>query len=87
MSEPISKTVSSYEEHHFGTLFKRDWPLCICTDDKGVFNTSLSNEYYQLAKAFKLTKQQLCQLSKGSIDLIFDDDVKEKLRDDFNKFY
>ena len=84
-SNVLSKTVSSYEAHHFGRLFKREWPLCICTDDKGVFNTSLSNEYYQLTKAFNLTKQQLCQITKDSIELIFDDDTKEKLREIFDK--
>ena len=85
-SNVLSKTVPSYEAHHFGSLFKREWPLCICTDDKGVFNTSLSNEYYQLTKAFSLTKEQLFKISKGSIELIFDGDAKKILRRSFDKF-
>ena len=33
-SNVISRTVPSYEKHHFGELYTRNWPLAICTDDK-----------------------------------------------------
>ena len=33
-SNVINRTVSSYENHHFGKLYTRNWPLAICTDDK-----------------------------------------------------
>ena len=78
-SNLISKTVASYEKHHFGELYQRKWPLCICTDDKGVFNTTLSNEYYQLAVAFNLSRDELKELSKNVIEFVFDASVKERL--------
>ena len=78
-SNVISKTVASYATHHFGQLYQRKWPLCICTDDKGVFNTTLSNEYYQLAVAFNLTRDELEELSRGVINFVFDESAKEQL--------
>ena len=50
------------------------------TDDKGVFSTTLSQEYAIVAETFKLTRNQMWQLSHGSIDQIFEEDsVKQKL--------
>lgn len=57
------------------------------TDDKGVFNTSLSEEYQIAAKTFDLSTDQVWQLSYHSIDHIFaDDSIKETLRTKFFKF-
>ena len=78
--------MESYETHHFGELFKRNHPLCICTDDKGIFSTTLTEEYIHLTKAFKLTKTELYKISYSAIDIIFDESVKEELRTKFKVF-
>jgi len=85
-SNVINRTVESYETHHFGELFKRNHPLCICTDDKGIFSTTLTEEYLHLVKAFNLTKTDLFKISYAAIDLIFDESVKECLELKFNTF-
>mmetsp|Transcript_348 Transcript_348/g.407 ORF Transcript_348/g.407 Transcript_348/m.407 type:complete len:363 (+) Transcript_348:88-1176(+) len=36
-----------------------DYPICVCTDDSGVFNTSLTEEIYKIASAFNLSWQQI----------------------------
>ena len=82
----INRTVESYETHHFGELFKRNHPLCICTDDKGIFSTTLTDEYLHLAQAFNLTKTDLFKISYAAIDLIFDESVKQSLQLKFNAF-
>ena len=51
------------------------------TDDKGVFCTTLSQEYYLAAKTFSLDPEQLFSMSQRAIDYIFaGEDVKQKLR-------
>lgn len=51
------------------------------TDDKGVFSTTLSEEYCLAASNFGLTKQDLWQLSLDAINHIFEDDeIKTQLR-------
>ena len=56
------------------------------TDDKGVFATSLSEEYHLVATTFGLTKEQLWELSYKSIDYIASgESVKDCLRALWNK--
>ena len=55
--------------------------IYVQTDDKGVFSTSLSEEYYLAACSFGLTKRELCDLSSEAIDHIFEGEaIKNKLR-------
>lgn len=52
------------------------------TDDKGVFSTSLSEEYQLAASTFDLQPSDLRRLSLSSIDSAFcDEQSKEKLRE------
>ncbi|CAG5091563.1 Oidioi.mRNA.OKI2018_I69.PAR.g13135.t1.cds [Oikopleura dioica] len=67
-SNIINRTRDSYETHHFGDLFKLNHPLCICTDDKGLFGASLSDEYRNIERAFKLGKKTLFDISKKAIE-------------------
>ncbi|XP_078541059.1 N6-Methyl-AMP deaminase [Lissotriton helveticus] len=76
------KTVPSYDKHHFGYWYKMGHPLVLCTDDKGVFATDLSQEYQLAASTFELNPAQIWDLSYKSIDYVFaSDDVKSNLRE------
>ena len=56
------------------------------TDDKGVFSTSLSEEYSIAADTFSLSRQQMWDLSYKSIEYIFaDDSVKKSLQRKWTK--
>lgn len=55
------------------------------TDDKGVFSTTLSEEYKVAADTFSLSKNALGQLSMDSIQHIFDDDCKALLGRHFHR--
>jgi len=60
----------------------------IQTDDKGVFSCSLSEEFALIAEAFKLSEQQLYDLSYDAIDYIFaGDDIKNKLQNEWKVFH
>jgi len=61
------------------------WHFVMQTDDKGVFATSLSQEYAVAAETFNLTRENLWDLSYDSINYIFaDDTVKDQLRAAWN---
>jgi adenosine deaminase len=61
------------------TLIRYTIPLQ--SDDKGVFSTTLSEEYYLAAQTFHLDKQELWELSLAAVDHIFEDDTtKEDIR-------
>lgn len=71
----------SLELHHFADLYNAKHPLSVCTDDSGLFSTSLSNEYYLVASTFGLSKSELFRLALGAVEFVFaDDEVKKSLR-------
>ncbi len=45
--------------------------MILCTDDSGVFHTTLSKEYAIAAQAFKLSQIDLWQLSRQAIEHTF----------------
>ncbi len=46
-------------------------PVVLCTDDQGVFQTSLSKEYAIAAQAFQLTEDDLWTLVLRSVEYTF----------------
>lgn len=80
-----SRTVPSYDQHHFGFWYSIAHPSVICTDDKGVFATHLSQEYQLAAENFNLTPSQVWDLSYESIDYIFaSDSTRSELKRKWN---
>lgn len=64
-------------------VYHTKFSLCFVaqTDDKGVFATTLSEEYALAAQTFHLSPDQIWSLSFTALDYIFaDGDVKERLR-------
>uniref|UniRef100_A0A8C0BGX2 Adenosine deaminase like n=1 Tax=Buteo japonicus TaxID=224669 RepID=A0A8C0BGX2_9AVES len=81
-----TQTVPSCDKHHFGYWYNMGHPTVLCTDDKGVFATDLSQEYELVAKTFNLTRSQMWDLSYESINYIFASSVvKSKLREQWCK--
>ncbi|KAI5129379.1 adenosine deaminase-like protein isoform X1 [Manis pentadactyla] len=80
-----SQTVPSYDQHHFRFWHSIAHPSVICTDDKGVFATDLSQEYRLVAQTFNLTQSQVWDLSYESINYIFaSESIKSELRRKWN---
>ncbi|KAL4425320.1 hypothetical protein ABPG75_009336 [Micractinium tetrahymenae] len=69
-SNVITRSVPSYRDHHFSSFFP-DHPVVLCTDDSGVFATSLSREYAIAAAAFNLSEEQLRKLALAAAGYTF----------------
>ncbi|MCL7051617.1 hypothetical protein MKW94_012803 [Papaver nudicaule] len=75
----------SLEYHHFIDLYKSKHPMVLCTDDTGVFSTTLSREYSLAASAFGLGRKEMFELTRSAIEFVFaDDGVKISLREIFD---
>ncbi|XP_051124730.1 N6-mAMP deaminase [Andrographis paniculata] len=76
-----TESVASVEVHHFADLYETNHPLILCTDDSGVFSTTLSAEYLLASSAFGLGRMEMFELSRKGIDYIFASDrVKRELK-------
>lgn len=68
-----TESVPGYAEHHFHKVYLlQQIPTILCTDDSGVFSTTLSREYALAAAAFELDEASLFTLAEGAIEHIFD---------------
>jgi len=75
------KVISHYDVHPFVDYYKQKYPLALCTDDKGIFLTTLTKEYTIARDTLSLSHKDLFDLSYSAIDYIFqDNNVKETLR-------
>ncbi|XP_058837503.1 adenosine deaminase-like protein [Topomyia yanbarensis] len=80
-------TVSSYKEHHFKKLWDGGFAVCICTDDFGVFDTTLSQELSICCETYGLNLQDIIQLQENTIHYTFaSEEEKQKLMEIFNNF-
>ncbi|KAI8147604.1 hypothetical protein BJV82DRAFT_508333 [Fennellomyces sp. T-0311] len=80
-SNVLSKTVGTFADHHVKDLLVENHPFVLCTDDKGVFFSDLSNEYAICSQTFNMTRDQLYEASYKSIDAIFaDQQTKDQLK-------
>ncbi|KAI4744530.1 Metallo-dependent hydrolase [Aureobasidium sp. EXF-12298] len=67
-----------FEAHHFGEWWKAGSAIALSTDDVGIFESGLSNEYLLAARHFGLDKKQLVELSRGAVDVIFGGEAEKK---------
>lgn len=80
------QTVPSYSKHHFQYWYQLGHPCVICTDDKGVFCTELSQEYQLAASTFGLTREAVWRHSEQAIDCTFaPEPIKQQLKQTWKK--
>ena len=80
-SNVMTRSNESYAAHHFGELRARGHPVCLCTDDTWVFNTTLSREYAIACETFDMTIDDIRDMSIRAMDFAFcDDETKENVR-------
>ncbi|XP_045763621.1 adenosine deaminase-like protein [Maniola jurtina] len=81
-----TKSTPDYNCHHFKELYNANVPIVICTDDKGVFATSLSQEYQICAETFGIDQSKLARLSLSACNYIFADEKRKMLMDKLLNF-
>ena len=68
-------------QHHVKELHEANLPFSICTDDKGIFMKTSSEEHEIIMELLKLDKARMFNLSLRAVDDIFADvTTKNKLR-------
>ncbi|XP_054746126.1 adenosine deaminase-like protein [Anastrepha obliqua] len=71
-------TVKNYDDHHFKHIFRsKKTSVVLCTDDCGVFDTTLSSEFELAKRNFNLNNDDLMQLTLNAAEHAF---VKDSIR-------
>ncbi|RZC41919.1 adenosine deaminase-like protein, partial [Asbolus verrucosus] len=76
-SNVLCGTRKSYKKHHLQEWINSSLPFTLCTDDKGIFCTSLSRELLLAATHLNLNSRDLWQISFNSIDYTFASDEEK----------
>jgi len=78
--------VKDYSEHPFGEYLRLGVPVALSTDDRGMWDSNMTDEYYVAVREFNLSWEEMTQLGRNSLRFSFlDDTTKQKLLDDYEK--
>lgn len=83
-SNIVTQSISSIDVHHFADLYRTQHPIALCTDDAGVFSTSLSQEYSLASSSFGIDKVDIFDLAYKAISLAF---AHHKVKDEVRKIF
>ena len=81
-------TVPSYDDHHFKHISKNGVRAVLCTDDSGVFDTTLSEEFKLAVKHFQLKREDIYKLSLNAVEAAFaSKKEKDILKETIDKYF
>jgi len=73
-------------KHPFPEYLRTGVPVCLNTDDRGMFDSNLTDEYYTAVTTFNLSWDEIVQLGRNSLAFSFvQPDVKTKLLADYEQ--
>jgi len=73
-------------KHPFPEYLRTGIPVCLNTDDRGMWDSNLTDEYYTAVTTFNLSWDELVQLGRNSLTHAFvQPDVKAKLLADYER--
>jgi adenosine deaminase CECR1 len=71
-------------KHPFPEYLRTGVPVCLNTDDRGMWDSNLTDEYFTAVKTFNLSWSEIMELGRNSLSHSFvQPDVKTKLLADY----
>lgn len=64
-------TDGGFRQHHFGEWRHSGCPIALGTDDVGIFESTLSNEYFIAASEFSMERNEIIGLARKAVDGAF----------------
>ena len=86
ISNLLLEYVSDYSQHPFPEYLRTGIPVALSTDDRGMWDSTLTDEFFVAVREFDLSWSEIRELSNNSIAYSFvEDDVKDQLLNKLNK--
>ncbi|WP_193163724.1 adenosine deaminase family protein [Microbulbifer hainanensis] len=78
--------VDDFSQHPFPEYLRTDIPVALSTDDRGMWDSNMTDEYFVAMKEFNLSWEELTALARNSLQHSFvDRDTKAKLLQDYEQ--
>ncbi|MBB3169477.1 adenosine deaminase family protein [Simiduia aestuariiviva] len=76
----------NFDEHPFPEYLRLGIPVALSTDDRGMWDSNYTDEFFAAVKSYNLSWEEVKLLSRNSLAYGFvEDDIKQKLLADFDK--
>jgi adenosine deaminase CECR1 len=84
ISNLILQYVRDYSEHPFAEYLRTGIPVALSTDDRGMWDSTMTDEFYVAVKEFNLTWDEVKKLSRNSLQYAFvSPAVKQRLLENY----
>jgi adenosine deaminase CECR1 len=86
ISNLLLEYVSDYSQHPFPEYLRTGIPVALSTDDRGMWDSNMSDEFYVAVKEFNLSWEEIVKLGRNSLQYSFADDAtKQRLLANYDK--
>ena len=86
ISNLLLEYVSDYSQHPFPEYLRTGIPVALSTDDRGMWDSNMSDEFFVAVKEFNLSWEEILKLGRNSLQYSFlDEPTKQRLLADYNK--
>jgi adenosine deaminase CECR1 len=86
ISNRLLEYTPDLSKHPFPEYLRTGIPVCLNTDDRGIWDSNLTDEYYTAVTAYHLSWDELVQLGRDSLRFAFvQPEVKAKLLADYDQ--
>jgi adenosine deaminase CECR1 len=86
ISNLLLEYVSDYSTHPFPEYLRTGIPVALSTDDRGMWDSNMSDEFFVAVKEFNLSWEEIVKLGRNSLEYSFlDEPTKARLLADYNK--
>ena len=86
ISNLLLEYVPDYSQHIFPELLRTEVPVALSTDDRGMFDSNITDEFFVAVKEFNLSWSEVKKLNMNSLSYGFMDDVvKSRLLVSYDK--
>jgi adenosine deaminase CECR1 len=86
ISNLLLEYVSDYSQHPFPEYLRVGIPVALSTDDRGMWDSNMSDEFYVAVREFNLSWEEIVKLGRNSLSYSFlDDHTKQRLLANYDK--
>jgi adenosine deaminase CECR1 len=86
ISNLLLEYVDDFSQHPFPEYLRTGIPVALSTDDRGMWDSNLSDEFYVAVKEFNLSWEEIVKLGRNSLYYSFlDEPTKQRLLTDYDR--